>query len=923
MADTATSSLDFGVDVNKIKSIIGIENTDLNDTNFFGISSDDDNADADAVDNSTVTQIDEDKMKNPFYVSTNGGQLFKMNNRDIYHTYDRVIVISLSKNYSPEHQHVLMQKYIGKDQLNEIKESLHCYTGSLKMLKLHKKTATIVDRYILNQINTNKTLVFNNDEIVVCLFELEESDAELYVDSLFSDNYDFNNLTKILLLFLRYNGDLYGQSLKRNISRYVNNLTEASYWENRYNCQLNMTDAFMKRTFANTIDSNSKFQTKSASELIKKIIGGNSTHSDYLQGIDGVYKKTEFVDGASATKDKTTKYRLYKIKDQDSFTREQVTELFQIISDTRILYDMFNAFLLSKDYCHLVINNKDVLQIMQPTIRKYMPLYKLLFGYAWICLYTEECIKKSRSSGNDRYVFSIDDASALPDFPYTTNDVHTSPYMAILIAKNAINSEKNCMGLGQIKSGFENQNSISTFDEFKIKLNVFTTGKVDKCIFTGLPSDENGKWLDFAVSGSVITACVPKHNPLMNLVTNPDTDEVGRLNRYFNEYYKKSDIDVICTRSCIFEFMDKVQELKEVIIKNLNDIAGKDVSSTIKITPYKSLRIAISPEYIERCMPDKEVDDVVNNLNSPEIRDDFYFKYMSIKQTLNKNMANIRGKNSLYSMYLKPTDYDDMLLLVSPYKTLKHQVQKVNSDYYIFLNDVLSDEDKVPDEENILIFKLSEGIKFKIESEDSNENEKYLLHGIEVFKSKYPEVFSIVSRFHLPCVRGYYCGNDVKLLPSCISAHKTSINGDYRYISGKWDPIHILDKYRSRGLGTVLNSTENLHMVEYNKESEEWKDIFKIDGSKNGINQHLGYRTINDEIFKLGKHRDGLPDDIYRKLDYTYIASMDDLYAVYKDKFGYDPKKCGLDLLMFKTINDNGSVRPFNRSWLDVVYDLL
>jgi len=197
----------------------------------------------------------------------------------------------------------------------------------------------------------------------------------------------------------------------------------------------------------------------------------------------------------------------------------------------------------------------------------------------------------------------------------------------------------------------------------------------------------------------------------------------------------------------------------------------------VKITPVKSLRIAISPEYVEKCMPDHKFDDVVNKLNSSEIRDHFYFEYMTIKRKLNTKLSNIRSKNPLYSSYLKPTDYDDMILLISPYKTPKSHVQNVNSDYCVFLNDILADSEKVPEEENILVFKMSEGIKFKINSDDSNENERYLLHVLRFSKVNIQRCFRSVSRFHLPCVRGYYCGSDVKLLPSCVAAYKTESMG--------------------------------------------------------------------------------------------------------------------------------------------------
>ena len=57
----------------------------------------------------------------------------------------------------------------------------------------------------------------------------------------------------------------------------------------------------------------------------------------------------------------------------------------------------------------------------------------------------------------------------------------------------------------------------------------------------------------------------------------------------------------------------------------------KNTSSTAFCTRLvlcpRFLRIAVTPEYIEKCMPDHDVDNVINNLNSSEIRDYFYFDF--------------------------------------------------------------------------------------------------------------------------------------------------------------------------------------------------------------------------------------------------------------------------------------------------------
>merc|ERR1711871_1758849 len=54
---------------------------------------------------------------------------------------------------------------------------------------------------------------------------------------------------------------------------------------------------------------------------------------------------------------------------------------------------------------------------------------------------------------------------------------------------------------------------------------------------------------------------------------------------------------------------------------------------------------------------------------------------------------------------------------------------------------------------------LKESIKYSISS-------VFLPHKFEIFQTKYEEFFSMVSKFHLPCVRAYYTGENVYILPS-------------------------------------------------------------------------------------------------------------------------------------------------------------
>ena len=91
----------------------------------------------------------------------------------------------------------------------------------------------------------------------------------------------------------------------------------------------------------------------------------------------------------------------------------------------------------------------------------------------------------------------------------------------------------------------------------------------------------------------------------------------------------------------------------------------------------------------------------------------------------------------------------------------------------------------------------------------------HLNHSIEIFMNKTDDHMSLVSQFHLPCVRAFYNGENVYMTPSCVSAHMTLMNIDYKYFAGSKDPIEIINKNRMRGFGTWLNETEIKNLIKY------------------------------------------------------------------------------------------------------------
>ena len=125
-------------------------------------------------------------------------------------------------------------------------------------------------------------------------------------------------------------------------------------------------------------------------------------------------------------------------------------------------------------------------------------------------------------------------------------------------------------------------------------------------------------------------------------------------------------------------------------------------------------------------------------------------------------------------------------------------------------------KDKFNFDINDIIININNGNELSIEYNFKYKiSSSYLNHHFELFLTKIDDFAGLVSQFHLPCVRGYYNGN-LYLLPSCISAHLTYINIDYKYFCGVNDPIGIISKYYFRGFYTLINNYEKNQIIKYN-----------------------------------------------------------------------------------------------------------
>ena len=240
----------------------------------------------------------------------------------------------------------------------------------------------------------------------------------LFLKSYFLKDCDFNYASKI------------------NFTEVIKSMEESYYWTRRYNCMCNITKIFDRRRFQlkYTKIKNDKKLTDFLDEL-----GDDNLENNYLTMI---FNNKNFVDAASALK--KYGYRMYKIRRSDDFTYSEIEEIFNSLNYSQRFY-FFCNILVSKNYCHLILKNNDILSKID--INYHIELYRYLFGYSWVRFYFEECIKKSYTKSSDDFIFDINSASKLPTFPVGTKNLKSNPYLPIMVGDSSL---QNGSGVGGV-----------------------------------------------------------------------------------------------------------------------------------------------------------------------------------------------------------------------------------------------------------------------------------------------------------------------------------------------------------------------------------------------------------------------------------------------------------------------------------------
>jgi hypothetical protein len=902
--------------------------------------------------NLSPIEDNEDKLfNNPLYSKT----LNKVNNEDnednynltfLARNYRRVLVACLIGNKTVDN--LIYKKIISKKLYNTEASKLILFPINLKILKniLHYNNIIQIDSENLEQLN-HMGLILEDTELVLPILNISFTDLYCYLRH-YDGFFDLNDVYNTKLIEQYFSSRERNSILSTNYETIISNIKDSEYWSYYHNCMLNMTLHVMKRNFNLHLAKHSRDETVNVT--LKNIQEVQGTDHNYLQFI---MRPQKYIDASCAIKKKG--YRIYKILNYKlDFTHADINSLFDQLPNEIQKYKLFNNLIISKKYCHLVVNNKYLLDKLNPMIEKYIGTYRYILGYAWLTFYLEESIKRSHIETNDRFIFDIETASKLPHFPVIPSDLSLNPYLPIMIKKDVLNGGNNCLGFPHVKTDHSNY-GITTLEKFKKNLNIYTTGKSDKSIF------ENMNWDNLAISGSTLAACIQKRHPLISLFEATCQNDEETFFRYCNEYYANADIDIMCNCDNKFSFMDTVFKTYETVKKNLIKINPYAKPEHVKMIPHRKAAIIINEKFIRKYIVknDCSYEYILSHLQNEDIINMFYPFYQKAKEELNEDAINDKSEiekklcKEYYKDYFEPIEKENLVILFSKnnekfkkatqnikgniedkidYNFLKEKDELIHEDDNDFdletdenwedLNEKKNDIYITENDTQEILFKVNEGLKYKIES-------AFLNHSLEIFQIKYSDFFSTVSRFHLPCVRGYYNGDNVYLLPSCISAHMTFINMDYKYFAGAKDPIEIINKYRMRGFGTILNDQEKLHLVDYSSQIPKWKNLYSVDvknpESVKKMFGHLGYdhRIYKPRLFNSENYHDCNPvSDNYNDINFIqYITNIND----YKTELArlYNYNNSHLDEFKFNVIKESGYVNPVKKWVLDAIWDMV
>ena len=170
------------------------------------------------------------------------------------------------------------------------------------------------------------------------------------------------------------------------------------------------------------------------------------------------------------------------------------------------------------------------------------------------------------------------------------------------------------------------------------------------------------------ITGSVMPACVQTYNPLTSYFQerNKDKNSNKIFTDFIDEYYKNSDLDIMCNISSTIEFMKNSFKLYEQLNKNINKLY-KDENLKIKLI--KQITIYINSDYIKDkpVSENKNYDYIVNNFASDnDVLQIIYNDYLEYHfNYISKYVNDDIFRDNNFNDFFEPQDLDKLKIYLS------------------------------------------------------------------------------------------------------------------------------------------------------------------------------------------------------------------------------------------------------------------
>jgi len=706
-----------------------------------------------------------------------------------FKNYDKVYILcnTLDNNNMP----ILFKTTYGDNDINDIKQLYTIIEMDMKYVLPLREFYDTTNKYMeITQgfINT----IYNN-----------------LIPNLPNMTQNFSDENKVLLLFCP---EININNMKENIDLCENKLISM-----RQNELLEQLDIItnQEKEIDDKKHSLSDDKIKVLIELLNKNIWNDPNFSETMftniflknktKGITA--KKGDFYTNAS------TQHLSKKIviRDNNIFLNfDQNNKLTQYLTDAlnnnTSNLDLIKNVLSSEKYCSVLLNNMSFLK----KYKQYLIDNPNEMKKAWCMLYYAENLKLKYN------LFDLETVRNLPSYEYTFNKTKESPYIPLLIDAGYYPTFIGNNIIHQTVPPVVNLRTdprfygVCNLDEFKIRLNVFMTNKSITNLFNNID------FTNIAITGSVIAGALPKYNVNMfpDCIYNPTNDTYYPRNYvpYFDKKYANADLDIMINHKSIEEYSNEVVKIKKQIESN--------TSSAITITMVRTSTITITREYLESLLDDKEMADYKVYIDKKLVELPNNIKRIVYNNVYLKNKIIVNNNiklDAMFNSYYTPCTIDDL------------RICDTNKD--ITRND-MSNEYVYEDYNGKIGMLLRDGMRIKFNSNTA------IKRAIELFKVD--SFLGCVQRFHLPCVRGYYTGDNIYMLPSCISAMMTNICLDHNLMYNKYNPYTIFTKYINRGYVILMNPNNKAEYEIYKKQNNivcNYNDVKTLTYNNNSLNE--------------------------------------------------------------------------------------